>query len=229
MDSLLAQTFTDWSCAIVIDGPDALAESVARSYSDMDRRIHVIALEKQVGVAAARNIGFRWLGTFWLLPFDADDWMDADFLATLYNNALTCNPLPQTWPVFFTSCRIVFEDGTQQVHRYPAYDPLTIADNLQIPGVCMMPYELFEHLGGYNEDWRYGAEDWMFWVRASAKGVLYPVQSFPAKWNYRQHGGERSHKKADPYIGLLKTHMRRVLAGQQDPFTPLVIPDANGH
>lgn len=54
IDSVLAQTFTNWELLVVDDGSTDATASVARAYADRDARIRVLSQEP-TGVSAARN------------------------------------------------------------------------------------------------------------------------------------------------------------------------------
>lgn len=72
LDSLIAQTFSDWEAILVIDGsPDGCLE-IAQSYAAQDRRLRVHSFENG-GLGRARNRGLRLaLGTYVTFP-DSDD------------------------------------------------------------------------------------------------------------------------------------------------------------
>lgn len=72
--SVLLQTHKNLECIVVIDGPDAA--TVAALQQVTDPRLHVIALEQNVGGNEARNTGIRagkgeWIG----LLDDDDEWL----------------------------------------------------------------------------------------------------------------------------------------------------------
>jgi tetratricopeptide (TPR) repeat protein len=78
IESILAQTFTDWEAIIVDDGStDSTFEVVSRF---TDARIHYIHQEN-AGLAAARNRGIRAAGQEYLAFLDADDEWEPNFLA----------------------------------------------------------------------------------------------------------------------------------------------------
>lgn len=74
IDSILAQTYTDWELIIVddasTDDSPALIERYRRRYPD---KIRVVLLDKNVGQSAASNIGFGMAEGEFLAPLAADD------------------------------------------------------------------------------------------------------------------------------------------------------------
>jgi glycosyltransferase involved in cell wall biosynthesis len=71
VDSLRAQTLTDWQLVIAEDGP---TES-ARSWADVDPRISWLNSDLRTGPAEARNRAVARLDADLLRNLDADDWL----------------------------------------------------------------------------------------------------------------------------------------------------------
>jgi glycosyltransferase involved in cell wall biosynthesis len=71
IQSVLAQTYSDFEIIVVIDGPDAdTAAALARID---DKRLRVIALTQNVGLAEVRNIGSQHAVGEWVAFLDDDD------------------------------------------------------------------------------------------------------------------------------------------------------------
>lgn len=87
IDSVLAQTFTDYRLILVDDGsPDRCGE-ICEKYAAEDPRIHVIHRENG-GLSAARNTGIDWAqsesDSEWITFVDSDDWIHPDYLEQLF-------------------------------------------------------------------------------------------------------------------------------------------------
>jgi glycosyltransferase involved in cell wall biosynthesis len=92
LDSLTAQTFTDWQAICINDGSTDNSNKILKGYCTSDKRITVINHQKNMGVSAARNEGISVATGQYIHFFDADDFFDADyyekmFTAASYNNA----------------------------------------------------------------------------------------------------------------------------------------------
>lgn len=94
IDSILAQTFTDFELILVDDGSPDNCGKICDEYAEKDNRIHVIHQENG-GLSAARNAGLDW--TFansdseWINFIDSDDWVEDKMLEILITVAENYN------------------------------------------------------------------------------------------------------------------------------------------
>ena len=72
LDSILAQTFTDWECLLVDDGSPDKSGEICDEYAQKDIRIRVYHKENG-GVSSARNLGLDKATGEWVMFVDADD------------------------------------------------------------------------------------------------------------------------------------------------------------
>lgn len=72
LDSIIAQTFTDWECILVDDGSKDKSGSICDEYAQKDNRFKVIH-KLNGGVSSARNLGIEEAKGKWLYFCDADD------------------------------------------------------------------------------------------------------------------------------------------------------------
>lgn len=77
LDSILAQTYSDFEIIVVNDGSTDDTEGVVKSFSD--KRIHY-KFKQNEGVSITRNYGFDLSKGKYIVFFDADDLMTVDFL-----------------------------------------------------------------------------------------------------------------------------------------------------
>ena len=81
LDSILAQTFTDFELILVDDGSTDKSGSICDEYAQLDQRIRVIH-QKNEGVTRARKAGAKHSDGDYVTYVDSDDWIDPD---TYYN------------------------------------------------------------------------------------------------------------------------------------------------
>jgi glycosyltransferase involved in cell wall biosynthesis len=213
LESLQAQTMPDFECAVVLDGPDPEAEAIARRYAAQDARIRVDVLPEHRGLPSGRNAAARLTTAPWLLSFDTDDVMDPTLLEELLA-AVGEVPSQPPYPLAFSPARQLFPDGRISVHRYPPFNPVAFATTFQIPGPCMVARAMWETLGGWDESFTSGAEDWHFLTRAVSRGLIRPIQLAEPRWTYRQHTGYRLSHIGMQNMATLGPKLRAALAGR---------------
>ncbi len=87
VDSILSQTHKSLEVILVDDGSSDKSASICDEYKDLDNR--VIVLHKQnEGLIAARKDGFRLSRGDWVAFVDSDDWIDEEFVESLYSIAI---------------------------------------------------------------------------------------------------------------------------------------------
>ncbi len=79
IDSVLAQTYSEWEMIIVDDGSKDNSAEIVQGYIEKDSRIKLIQ-QANAGSAAARNNGIRQANGQYIALLDADDLWDANFL-----------------------------------------------------------------------------------------------------------------------------------------------------
>ena len=87
VDSILAQTFTDFELILVDDGSPDNCGAICDEYAARDSRIHVIHQENG-GLSAARNAGIDWAfansDSQWLTFIDSDDMIHPEMLELMH-------------------------------------------------------------------------------------------------------------------------------------------------
>jgi glycosyltransferase involved in cell wall biosynthesis len=90
IDSILAQTFTDFECILIDDGSPDNCPTICDEYAKKDSRIIVIHQENK-GVSAARNAGLDRAKGEWIGFVDSDDWIEPNMYETLLKACTTEN------------------------------------------------------------------------------------------------------------------------------------------
>ena len=81
LDSVLAQTFTDWEAICVDDGATDGSGAILDEYFAKDNRFRVMH-QQNSGVGVARNNGLDIAKGNWILFLDADDVWCQNLLST---------------------------------------------------------------------------------------------------------------------------------------------------
>lgn len=166
IDSLLAQTYSDWEAIIVDDGsPDDAAlvasELVGRAPPGQIRLLR----QPNAGLASARNSGVRAARGTYILPLDSDDAIAPEMLAT---TAQVLDARPEVGFVY-TDVQRFGEDHSLLRTRPYSRDHLRF-DCLMLP-MTLFRRSAWAQVGGFRSDMAiHGYEDWDFWLRLAAAG-----------------------------------------------------------
>lgn len=120
IDSILAQSFTDFELWLVDDGSPDKCGDICESYKQKDARIRVIH-KTNGGLSSARNAALDVCTGRYISFVDSDDWVAPDFLETLHS-AVTEND------VDISVCGMVnhFDDGHETVLYEPSKSPCVV-------------------------------------------------------------------------------------------------------
>ena len=83
LDSLVAQTFSDFEVIIVDDGSTDGSARIAASFASSDARFRLIG-QPNKGLSEARNTGLKIMRGDYVMFIDSDDCVAPNFLETLY-------------------------------------------------------------------------------------------------------------------------------------------------
>lgn len=86
LDSVAAQTFTNWECILVDDGSPDASGRICDEYAAKDSRFRVIHKENG-GVSSARNAGLDAARGEWIGFVDPDDWIESETFRTAIETA----------------------------------------------------------------------------------------------------------------------------------------------
>ncbi len=174
LDSVLAQSLTDWECVIVDDASTDDCEKIARGYAHDDKRFRVVCNSERQHVSGAMNVGVAASKGRYILQHDADNILPPDALEVLssaldsdrkihvaYGNVefleLEGKRWHSGWPPEF--------NGDWQLSRKTADGrPANL-----VPSGAMFRREVWEAVGGFRRRYNNG-EDADFWARATSYG-----------------------------------------------------------
>ena len=86
LESICGQTYTNLQILLIDDGSTDDSLAVCHKWARQDNRIQVYEQENQ-GVARTRNKGIQLATGKYVMFLDADDWVEADMLESLYRLA----------------------------------------------------------------------------------------------------------------------------------------------
>lgn len=119
LDSIIAQTFTDWECILIDDDSPDNSGKICDEYAEKDSRFIVIHQEN-AGSAEARNVGLKNAKGEYIICVDSDDWIEKNYLEELYNVAFEngadvvgCN-LIREYPRKSVAIKILMPETTKE-------------------------------------------------------------------------------------------------------------------
>lgn len=134
VDSILAQTFTDFELLLIDDGSPDRSGEICDEYAKKDSRIRVIHKENG-GVSSARQRGLDESIGEYTIHADPDDWVEPTMLEELYNKA-------KEEDADMVICDFIYEYKTgsfickQHIDNCDAESILKKMFSQQLPGMC---------------------------------------------------------------------------------------------
>ena len=136
VDSVLAQTFTDFECLLINDGSKDKSGEICDEYAAKDSRVRVFHKENG-GVSSARNVGLDNATGEWIAFVDSDDWVGESYLGNLIGHY---NSYPKIELVVSFS-EYIFGDK----RRIDNYEPLQV--NRSDFQILFSKYDMSWHTG----------------------------------------------------------------------------------
>jgi glycosyltransferase involved in cell wall biosynthesis len=158
LNSVLVQSYSNWECIIVNDGSPDSTEEVALQYCNKDNRFKYI---KKIngGLSSARNAGIKIAIGKYILPLDADDIIGTEYLQKAVQHFIDNDNVKL---VYCEAERFGADNGFWGLAPY-AYKNLLL-ENMIFCSAFFRKKD-WDAVGGYDESFVNGLEDWDFWLK----------------------------------------------------------------
>ena len=178
LDSIIAQSDSDWEAIVVNDGSSDATPDVMEAYALRDPRIRTIH-KSNGGVASALNEGRKQARGQWICWLSSDDMFDPHKLE-----------IHRQWIERYPDCRFFFtyfrllRDSTGEITDHDLWGPLPEREfqiivlfyRNYISGISICIHrEAWDQVGLMDESLRYG-QDFDMWLRLLA---VYPARFIP--------------------------------------------------
>jgi glycosyltransferase involved in cell wall biosynthesis len=214
IESVIAQTYTDWELIVVDDGSPDESGTIAASYAACDRRIRV-ARQENGGLSAARNHAIRLSRGELIAILDSDDLWQPSFLAA---QAALLQQHPEIDIVTGNAWNLgSWRNGTPWRAYGDSRPRPTLLDILRdeetVFIMSVIRRHVFDAIGGFDESLR-SNEDYHFWLRAALAGFKFMRNDRPLGF-YRRREGSLSASDVRMMRGILRVY---------EKFRPLLQP-----
>ena len=175
IDSVLAQTFTDWELIIVDDGSTDGTQQLLARYTDP--RIRVFQLDENGGRGKARNVAVGFACGKYIAPCDADDVSLPQRFAT---EVAYLESHPEVHVVSSQMKDFHNDEPPQSLFLYPeepkAIDRRFAKGKMGAPfGAAMIRSWVFDRFGLFNEDLRTSEDfEWFLRIRRGCNFRVLP-------------------------------------------------------
>jgi glycosyltransferase involved in cell wall biosynthesis len=193
IDSVLAQSFTDFEFIIVDDDSYDRSAEIVQSYSD--RRIKYVRNREHLGLTSSLNLGLEQAQGKYIARMDADDISLPDRFA---EQVQFLDRHPEVC-VLGTGIRLIDAEGNSiRDVKFPSdadlikwslcfYNPI-------VHSTALMRRQLVQEIGGYNPAYK-RSQDYDLWWRISSLGMLANLDEIHAL--LRQHSGQVTNTDRD--------------------------------
>lgn len=195
LESVLAQTYSDWQIVLVNDGgsPAQVDEALEPRLARLGDKLLRLDNETSLGMEAASNLGIRAVDSDYIVIHDDDDEWDPDFLAT---TVAYLDEHPADGGVSVET-EIVFERLTtggreieERVPLEPQMREITLVDllhyNTFVPISFLFRRSVYDEIGGFDEELAV-VGDWEFHLRFLVHHRIGLIKGRPlAFWNKRR-------------------------------------------
>jgi glycosyltransferase involved in cell wall biosynthesis len=186
IQSIFAQTFTDYELIVVDDG--STDDTVAILAGFRDPRLRVLRQENR-GISAAMNAGLRAARGEYITRLDSDDVWLADLLAC-ETAVLDAHP---DVGVVYAKAQAMTKDGASREHhiglplRYPHDALLSLAWGDSTCNIALLARQVCFATAGVYDETLYTHEDWDMWLRVARRHRFIFLDRTLARFREHEH------------------------------------------
>ena len=188
VESILAQTWTDFEFIIIDDGSTDRSGQILTAYAAQDSRLVLLSNPANRGYTASLNRGVEAARGEFVARQDADDVSLPERLA---QQVATLRAQPGVG-VVGTLAQVIDADGCPQAGDYfpraldnAAVQEQLLAGNCICHGSVLIRRHLLDDVGAYDVSLE-PSEDYDLWLRLAEKGEIINLE--PRLYQYRVHG-----------------------------------------
>ena len=178
IDSVKAQTYTNWEIIVINDGSTDEKTLQVLKKIKTEPKLRVV-FQRNTGLSIARNNGIILATGDYVVCLDADDILSPQYLEKTVNvlsNSGSKVAFVSTWIQEFGKRNSLWKAGL--------YDQFSLLISNRVCVAALFKKSIWEGVGGYKKEMKGGYEDWEFWLSITEKGYEWAVVQEPL-FNYR--------------------------------------------
>jgi glycosyltransferase involved in cell wall biosynthesis len=203
LDSILCQSFSEFSAIVIDDGSTDASSAILHAYARKDSRLRVITNDRNIGLTASLNKGLALIDSPYIARMDADDVCLPERFQKQY-------AFMEAHPEFAAAgsyVRTVDADGAplenawfQVIREHTDFDSIHAAlkrgESVIVHPSSFLRTGAVNAVKGYNECFTY-AQDYDLWLRLSEKARLavIPEELLEYRVHARAISAERLHEQ----------------------------------
>ena len=209
--SISGCSLDDFECIIVDDGSTDNTVSIISDLISDDDRFILVCLNRNYGVAKARNIALDMSIGKYILPIDSDDTVVADYPL----NGVRFLEANDDYSLYYGAVKYVGDGGGKVAPcGYKSYKRMLLFDSITVSGIYRREHAI--EVGGYNETLE-AMEDYDFWIR-----YLYHndkvMLSDEVCIEYTIHSGSRHQSKSSEELDAVLMKIKELNRGIYDEY-----------
>jgi GT2 family glycosyltransferase len=214
LDSVLAQTYTNWELCIVDDAsPNEAHKEIIRDYVKKYKNIHAKFSDKNQHIALTSNIALEMAKGEFISLLDHDDLLEPN---ALYETVLAINEHPNVDLIYTDEDKL--EDDKWHVEPFfkPGWSPDFLKSCNYITHFATIRHTMMKKIGGFGIGTE-GAQDWDLFLRLTAATTGEKIHHIPKiLYTWRKSitsTAQTAHSKPYAYINQKKV-LRKALANE---------------
>jgi glycosyltransferase involved in cell wall biosynthesis len=163
LDSVKAQTYSNWECIVIDDGSIDNTKSLVQNYIQNEKRIKY-HFQQNAGVSVARNNAIKMCSGKYILPLDGDDKIGDSYLEKAVYQLENNDKLAVVY------CKAKLFGNSSGNWELPNYSfELLLKRNVFFCTALFRKVD-FDKTNGFDPLMKVGLEDWEFWISLLSNG-----------------------------------------------------------
>lgn len=187
LDSILAQTYTNWEVCVANGSPAGegkIVEKVMKQYMEKDARFHCDNLGENLGISGNTNAALKMAKGDFIVLADHDDTLPEH---ALYEVAAAINAHPECDVIYSDEDKLDMDGGALfDPHFKPDFNPDLLTSVNYICHLFVVKRELLDQVGGFRHEYD-GAQDYDFIFRCTeAAAGIHHIPKVLYHWRCHQ-------------------------------------------